>query len=95
MHSVIIPIASKGNDFRFRSKNIRKVMIPMKKILAIVLAAVLCLALAACGGNDTATTTAADTTAADTTVADTTAEETTAEDTTVADTTAAGTTVAE
>ena len=62
----------------------------MKKIIALTLAAVMCVCLMACGGDNEETV--ADTTVADTTVAET-AVETTAADTTavetVADTTAA------
>ena len=59
----------------------------MKKILALVLALVMLVAMVACASKDTtADKTPADTTPADTTPADTTTEDTTTEDTTPADT---------
>ena len=61
----------------------------MKKILALVLALVMLVAMVACASKDTtADKTPADTTPADTTPADTTTEDTTTEDTTPADTSA-------
>ena len=61
----------------------------MKKILALMLALVMVVAMVACASKDTtADKTPADTTPADTTPADTTTEDTTTEDTTPADTSA-------
>ena len=57
----------------------------MKKILSVLLAALLVCAFVACGEKDAAETTAADTTAAETTVADTAVETTVAETEAVAD----------
>lgn len=57
----------------------------MKKILAIVLAAAMCMSFAACGGNAESTD-AAQTTVAETTASETTAVETTAVETTTAET---------
>lgn len=70
----------------------------MKKILAIVLAAAMCMSFAACGGagsTGAAETTAVETTAVETTAFETTAFETTAFETTAVETTAAETTVYE
>ena len=61
----------------------------MKKILALMLALVMVVAMVACASKDTtADKTPADTTPADTTTEDTTTEDTTTEDTTPADTSA-------
>ena len=60
----------------------------IKKILAVLSAAVMLFSFAACGGNDSNTTTAAETTAAVTELEETTAAETTAEETEAEETSA-------